>query len=143
MASRSRKKLFIDGTVQGALVKRVLLHWTAFFTLSGLIVVAMEYFSGEPGLTFGEHLALVWEKYAFFFLLMLATLPTFLYDTMKMSNRFAGPIMRLKSALNRLAEGQQVDNLTFRMGDFWGELSSDFNRVADKVRQEAPEKQST
>lgn len=131
--ANKRGKLFIDDNVQGSLIKRIVLHWCAFFLLSLLSLFALEYFMGDPALSFGGHLAVIWGKYAFFILLMLAVVPTFIYDTLKLSHRFAGPILRLKSSIRSLAEGENVAELKFRDNDFWSELSDDFNRVAHRV----------
>ncbi|MEZ6136865.1 MAG: hypothetical protein R3C53_18375 [Pirellulaceae bacterium] len=136
-----RSKIFIDKTVQGAIAKRIILHWFVFFLLASLSLFTVEYFMGSSNLSMAEHLGVVWSKYAFFFLLMLAIMPTFIYDTMKMSHRFAGPILRLKDSLKNLADGGQTQHLKFRENDFWRELSEDFNRVAERVHP-APAEQS-
>ena len=133
--ARPRKKFFIDGPVQGSLVKRIILHWSTFFTLVALSIFAVEWFFGGIQLTLAEQLATIWTKYAFFFLMMLAILPTFIYDTIKLSHRFAGPIMRLKGSLNQMANGETVAPMHFREGDFWRELSDDFNRVAARLAE--------
>lgn len=131
----ARKNIFVDGSVQGSLVKRIIIHWSAFFTLVTVCIFAAEWLLGGWQLSFSEQLAQVWTKYAFFFLLVLAALPTFVYDTLKMSNRFAGPISRLKSSLKMLAEGETVQPLKFREGDYWRELSDDFNRVQELIQK--------
>lgn len=133
--AQSRGKIFVERTVQGALVKRVVLHWCAFFALSVFSLFVLEYFTGEPNQTFGGYVAAIWGKYAFFFLLMLATIPSFVYDTLKMSHRFTGPIHRLKNEIRRLADGETVSELKFRDNDFWLELSTDFNRIANRIQE--------
>jgi hypothetical protein len=131
--AKFRSRVYVDKTVQGALAKRMILHWAVFFLLCALSLFTLEYFRGNPELSMAEHLHVVWGKYAFFFILMLAIMPTFIYDAMKLSNRFAGPILRLKESLKNLADGKKTKNLKFRDNDFWIELSEDFNRVAERV----------
>ena len=134
--AKARSQFIIDRSVQGALAKRVVAHWCCFFALTVLSLMTLEYFLGDPSLTFAGHANVVWGKYAFFFILMLAIMPTFIYDTLKMSNRFAGPIHRLKVSLRGLADGsEEVSDLKFRENDFWRELSEDFNRVKARVSQ--------
>ena len=128
-----RSKIYIDKTVQGAIAKRIILHWFVFFALMGLSLFTLEFFLGNSQLSVLGHVGAVWGKYSFFFILMLAVMPTFIYDTMKLSHRFAGPVLRLKESLKRLADDGQVSNLKFRENDFWRELSDDFNRVAERV----------
>jgi hypothetical protein len=131
--AKLRKKFFVDSPVQGALVRRIILHWGIFFVLVSMTIFAAEWFLGGVQLGFVQQLGEVWSKYAFFFLLMLFILPTFVYDTVKVSHRFAGPITRLKGALKSLADGEPVPTLKFREDDYWSELAADFNRIAARV----------
>jgi len=131
--SNHRGKLFVDSVVQGALAKRVLLHWCVFFFLSLISLFAIEFFTTGPNITFAEHLQHLWSKYGFFILLMLAIVPTFIYDTVKLSHRFVGPIIRLRNSIRMLADGEKVAELQFRDNDFWSEISEDFNRAARRI----------
>lgn len=128
-----RSKLFVDSKVQGALAIRIALHWLLFFVVSMMCIFALEYFLGDPGLTFQEHGYVVWQKYAFFILLMLTIVPSFVYDAIKLSNRFAGPMVRLKKNIKAVANGEQVEHIQFRDGDFWVEVCEDFNQVTDRM----------
>jgi magnesium-transporting ATPase (P-type) len=132
--ANKRVKLFVDRPVQGALARRILVHWCILFGLSLISLFTLEFFLGDPNLTFGGQLQVLWSKYAFFILLMIAIGPTFIYDTVKLSNRFAGPILRLRESIRDLAKGDQVADLKFREDDFWLELSEDFNRVAHRIK---------
>ena len=50
---------------------------------------------------------------------MVILLPVFLYDTVKLSNRFAGPVIRLRRAMQAISQGNAVEKLQFRENDFW------------------------
>lgn len=144
MKPRARGKLYIDKRVQGALARRVLTHWGLFFMASSVTLLALQYFLGEPGLTLGEHLSVIWSQYALFVVLMVAMLPSFVYDTIRLSNRFAGPIVRLRRGLQELNNGEEeVEHMNFRDGDFWLELSDDFNQLAEKVKRLENEKSTS
>lgn len=132
--SHKRSRVYIDHPVQGALARRIVVHWCVFFILSMISVFALELFLGDPELTLAGHLGVLWSKYAFFVILMIAILPTFVYDSIKLSNRFVGPIMRLRESIRNLASGEKVEELKFRDNDFWYELSDDFNVVARRVQ---------
>lgn len=133
--SNKRGKVYVDRYVQGALARRLLVHWCVFFLVTLLSLFASEYFLGDPNLTATEHLGKLWSQYAFFILLMLAIVPTFIYDTMKLSNRFAGPILRLQNSIKKLADGEPVPDIKFREHDFWLELGDDFNRLSRRVTE--------
>lgn len=135
MKPRARGKLFIDKRVQGTLARRVLTHWLLFFVACSVTLLSLQYFLGEPGRSFSEHLSVLWNQYAIFVVLLIAMLPSFIYDTIRLSNRFAGPIVRLRRGLKELTEGEDVENMNFRDGDFWMELSDDFNRLAQRVKE--------
>lgn len=132
---KSRSKIFVDRAVQSALARRILAHWFAFFVLTGVVLLTVELVFGNSQMTMAQHFGVVWNKYAFVLILMLALMPTFLYDTMKLSHRFAGPIVRLQKSMKHLANGTPVPELKFRDNDFWRELTDDFNRVACRISQ--------
>jgi hypothetical protein len=133
--SNKRGKVFVDSQVQGALARRIVTHWFLFFVLSLICLGAMELFLGDPTLTLAGHLSVLWNKYAFFVILMICILPTFVYDSLKLSNRFVGPIVRLRQSIAGLARGDEVKELRFRDNDFWRELSEDFNVVAKRFQE--------
>lgn len=132
--SHKRGRVYIDFPVQGALARRIVLHWCVFFVLSLISLLALELFLGDPELSLAGHLEVLWGKYAFFVILMVFILPTFVYDSMKLSNRFVGPVMRLRESIRNLAQGEKVGELKFRENDFWRELSDDFNVVAQHMQ---------
>ncbi len=133
--SNKRGKVYVDSLVQGALARRIVAHWCIFFALSLISLGALELFLGDPTLSLQGHLGVLWGKYAFFVILMVSILPTFVYDSMKLSNRFAGPVMRLRESIGALAKGENVRELKFRDNDFWRELSDDFNVVASRAQE--------
>jgi hypothetical protein len=52
---------------------------------------------------------------------------------MRMSNRFVGPIYRLRRSMRSLANGADVDPVFLRDGDYWFDFAEDFNRVATEM----------
>jgi signal transduction histidine kinase len=105
-----------------------------------LTLLTIEYFLRDPDVTFVDCIGIVVTKHAVVVVLSLALLPVFLYDTIKMSHRFAGPIYRFRKSLKTLAGGQSVEEISFRGNDFWADLSNDFNQVAKKLNQQKSEK---
>ena len=43
MAYRGRKKTFVDAKVQGALVRRLVLHWVSFISVAALVAFSAIY----------------------------------------------------------------------------------------------------
>ncbi len=75
-------------------------------------------------------------------IIMLALFPAFALDTIRFSNRFVGPIARLRRYMRELAAGEPINALTFRDNDFWGDVADEFNVIALKVKDQASEIES-
>ena len=76
-----------------------------------------------------ETYALTWPRLVPFVLVSLALVPVFIWDSFKLSNRFAGPIVQVRRALAQIADGQTPKAIEFRQGDFWKSLANDLNRA--------------
>jgi len=132
MAHPNRKKKFVDPKVQGALVRRLVLHWFAFLATASLVAFCLQVLS-NPFRSAGEHMQQLWWTHGPFLLVMVFMLPVFVLDTIKLSHRFAGPIYRLRGTIRSLAEGNPPKRLKFRDFDFWHGLAEDFNRMVDQL----------
>lgn len=133
--SRTRKKLFIDPAVQGALLRRLLLHWVYAMLAGTMTLLLMQVFLNGVDKPLSFHLETLWSNYGMLFVIMTCLFPAFAYDSVRLSHRFAGPVYALRSALRTLAEGGSIQEVTFRRGDYWTELASDLNRLAARNHQ--------
>ena len=70
-------------------------------------------------------------------------LPMVVADVIRVSNRFAGPLVRLRRSMRALARGEHVEPIHFRKGDFWQEFAEEFNAVAARVQGERPNAEPT
>jgi len=132
MADFKRKRLFIDSQVQGVLLRRALIYFTAC-ALFMLLPIFIGRALSDPQHLFFENLGPFFRKYGMFFTCMLLMLPMVLYDILKLTNRFAGPVFRLRREMRKLAEGEKVDPLKFRDGDYWPDIALTFNAVVKRV----------
>jgi hypothetical protein len=133
MAKRLRKKLFVDKKVQGALLRRLVGYWglcLLFVTVPLLIAQTFV----EPTRFFFQQFDVLWGRYWPVVGLSFLLMPFVLYDAIKFSNRFAGPLLRLRREMRNLANGEQVQPLRFRDDDFWQDLAVRFNQVAARVQ---------
>ena len=132
--SNRRTKYWIDLAVQGSIVRRILCHWLVFFTLCMLLLPIWRVVSGAEVIgPFSTLLMQAWVETGPAFVLMLLLLPLFVWDTVKLSNRFAGPMYRFRSALRHAAAGEHVAPVNFREGDFWKEVAKDLNIVLERL----------
>lgn len=60
-------------------------------------------------------------------------IPAFLRDTLRLTNRFAGPMFRLRQAIEGLSAGKENRPLKFRKTDFWQPVADSFNLVINEV----------
>jgi hypothetical protein len=137
MRGEQRKRQFIDTRVQGALVLQVFRQWALFFVGTFVLLLSIEYMFGERHWTLGDHLRELWERCGLVYLSVLVLLPAFLRDTVKLSHRFVGPVVRVRNELNRLAEGRHVEPIQLRKRDFWHDLAEAFNTALARLEQPA------
>ena len=138
-----RKQLLVDYAVQGALLLRVTLYWTFTLTTIALMLLCWRILTG-PARLFYLHFDDMWFHYGPALIASCIMLPIVLLDIVKLSNRFVGPLVRLRRSLRLLANGQPVAPIQFREGDYWQEIADEFNAVAARVQQvEVKELQAT
>ena len=134
-----RKKHFVDQSVQGAILLRFVMHWAFFLVVAGAFLYFVELLVGTPR-DAGKNLV---ARHGPTALAVLVLAPIFLRDLCKLTNRFAGPMVRLRRAMRDLAEGRDVAPIQFREGDFWIGLAADFNGVIKRVQSTNNEAEHT
>ena len=65
-----RKRIFVDSEVQGALIRRVIVHWIAFAITLAVILAAVQFFL-DPIASFDEHLAAFPRRHGLTFVVLL------------------------------------------------------------------------
>ncbi len=136
-----RKQLFVDPKVQGALVARVLLYWIVCLITITLMLLCWNVLT-TPRM-FYTFLDEMWHQYAPALLASFILLPMVVVDVIRLSNRFAGPLFRLRRSMRALARGEHVEPIRFREGDFWHEFAEEFNAVVARLQKEAPATEQT
>ena len=132
-----RKHLFVDPKVQGALVGRVLLYWFVCLIGITLMLLCWQILTG-PARPFHTHFNYVWFQFGPALAASLVLLPLVAIDVVRLSNRFVGPLLRLRRSMRQLARGEYVEPIEFRDTDFWREFADEFNAVRARVQLSAP-----
>lgn len=127
--NHSRKKQFIDRMVQGSVLMHLIGHWLLFLLTVGLFTLFVEMLASPPG----EALENLVRRQGPTVLAIVVLGPIFLRDICKLTNRFAGPMVRLRRGMHELAEGRDVKPIHFRKHDFWQDLATDFNSVIERM----------
>ncbi len=126
-----RRQLFVDSKVQGALAARAVLYWGATMATMALLLLCFRIITG-PARLFYEHFDDMWFHYGPALAGSVIILPLLVIDVVRLSNRFAGPLVRLRRGMRAVARGDAVEPLHFRERVFWHEFAEEFNAVAPR-----------
>lgn len=133
----NRRTYFVDKKVQGALLARAARYWVLSLLVVGALSILGWMFiaPGMPVLVeLRSHLPALLGGFAIALLASLVVLPVILYDLARMSNRFAGPMSRLRQSMKRAADGERVSSVYFRDDDYWQEFADAFNELNDRLQ---------
>jgi len=137
--NRKRKQKYVDTHVQGALLRRILFHWLSFFFVTALTVILMKALIGDMNVTFMENIMKSIGEFSLIGVILLCLFPVFMLDTVRFSNRFVGPIGRLRRHLQELGSEGTTQKCSFRDNDFWAGMAQEFNAVAERVEKQDAE----
>lgn len=113
---------------------RVVAYWCFCAIAITEILVGWNIIDGPDGPFFSYfRFSQVWGEHGTVLLAALLMLPIMLLDVLYISNRFVGPVYRMRRSLRALAAGEYVAPIHFRKGDFQPELADEFNAVANYV----------
>lgn len=120
---------------------RVVLHFCVFIVAGALFGLITQFLS-DPFQGLSGHMRSYWSNNGPYMVALLCLMPVFVRDTLRLSNRMAGPICRLKDTVSRLAEGEDVPPLKFRKGDMWDDLPDKFNAMVKELKRSSYEQQA-
>ncbi len=137
-----RKRLIVDPTVQWSIARRIMVHWALFCVTTFVVYTAFSIMLTIGEMPLSEAILKSTRDQLPMLVTMILLMPIFLRDILQLSQRFTGPIYRLRGALKDLAAGESPRPLRFRDGDFWSDVAGDFNLVRQKImdaqKAEAP-----
>ena len=131
-AQKKRRKTLVDPEVQGGILRKIAFHWAMFFVCNATALMIWIRLFEQPDAEWGQTLADTFRRFMPFFVITIALIPAFVWDTMKLTNRFAGPILRLRNAMADASAGRAVPPLKFRSNDFWQEIATSFNQMMER-----------
>jgi hypothetical protein len=130
-----RRRFLVDRDVQLGLISRLIFHWITFFAT---VVVGLPLFRalvlGDISTPLNQRLQHAAVDGSILLVIFVLLLPYFIYDSLKTTNRFAGPIHRLRSAMRELAAGKPFTPIRLRKGDFWHEVADEFNSAVEGLQ---------
>jgi hypothetical protein len=122
--------------VQGALLRQAVYSWiwaSAVFALISFVYrVIPAWLSDE------NQQVSIWRDLGPYAIASAVLFPIVVFNAIRFSNRFAGPMVRVRGALKQLAQGEAPPHLVLRDDDFWTDIVDDINAIAGNLRQASP-----
>ncbi len=134
MTFNRRRRYLSDGPVQLGLLRR-LGQYGAYCLMTATLLVFFGRLLVAPEGRARDHLLAAVTEAAPLLLALLAIVPFVVYDLLKLTNRFAGPVYRVRVTLESLVRGDSIRPVHFRDGDFWCELAPILNMLAARLGQ--------
>jgi hypothetical protein len=129
-----RKKVLVNRRVQGRVLLRVLWLWALYHVILWHMMLffrfvqySAELLTGGAPRPFSDISAEFFENHYLMLVCAVIVLPYLVWDVLKVTHRFVGPLVQFQRCLASLARGEQVAEVKLRQGDFLGELRDSFN----------------
>ncbi|WP_149752823.1 hypothetical protein [Rubripirellula obstinata] len=127
-----RQQLLIDEKVQGALLKRAGFYSVACALYFIVILIFAECMSRQD-ISVGEAIFGCFAESIYWLPGLLLMAPMIAYDMLRQTNRFAGPVFRLRREMQRLVANESDRPLNFRDDDYWTEMADEFNQIRSEL----------
>jgi hypothetical protein len=134
MPHSKRKRYLVDPRVQVPLLARMAVYGFAYLGAI-CVLIAVQVALSSPAVDTTVLSARIAVAFGPALLASLFVLPLVLFDCVRFSNRFAGPMKRLQRSVQQLVDEGQAERMVFRRDDFWFELAEQFNRLADRIEE--------
>ncbi len=131
----SRSRSYIDPSVQGALLRKLSFHWSVLIAVNCGVFGAWVWLFERADSSAGDAMSTAFSKCLPFLVTSAALLPIFLFDTLRLTSRFAGPALRFRAAISDAAQGLPVRPMQFRHDDFWQEMAESFNTLMKRQEE--------
>ena len=129
-----RRQTLMDRSVQGSLLRRIAFYSLACSLYFMMTLVITESLS-NPKEALAETTRRCLEEALFWAPGVMLLTPIIIYDLLRVANRWAGPVFRLRREMQQLAGGNALEPVAFRDGDDWQDVTESFNQIRDELRQ--------
>ena len=131
MNFNDRKNYLIDSHLQFSIVTRVFVYFVASILFVALTLTFWNTYVSVGG-SFLGNLVSTFTLHSPVFLMSILFLPFAIYDSLKLSHRFAGPIYRLRQDLEMYKSDSKV-RTRIRKTDFLQDLPDSINDLLEEL----------
>ncbi len=133
-SQHKRKTVLVNRRVQGQVLVRVLWLWVLYHVVLWHVMLFFRFIqycgerlSGGSARPFSDLFAEFVHNHYSMLICAVFVLPYLVWDVLKLTHRFVGPLVQFQRCLTSLARGELVKEVRIRKGDFLGELQDSFN----------------
>ena len=128
-----RRQLLVDAAVQTPILQRSALYagCGAVYFMVLMFVSASTQLS--PNAPWYETLLKCCDEAVYWAPGLMLLGPVIVYDVLTLTNRFAGPVFRLRREMQRLVAGEETRAIGLRDGDYWTDVADLFNELRTEV----------
>lgn len=139
MSKHLRRRVFVDRKVQGSLVAGMVRYWLlSMAAAGGLTVLGWIFIFPGVGAFVGPD-AFMTQVFPMALIGIGASalvLPVLLFDLVRVSHKFAGPLLRLKNSMSEVAAGGELNRVEFRDEDYWHDVAEAYNQMLARFAEE-------
>lgn len=128
-----RRQFVVNWTVQSGYAANVLVRWAALMAVVGCCTVLVQTFACAA-LNPMETSYTLRTSISSFVCISLILSPVLVWDSIKMSHRFVGPLVRMKNVIRGIAEGK-YQTIKLRETDYWHDIADELNRMQEKLKE--------
>ena len=135
-----RKRLLVDRKVQGSLILRVVAYWTACVITLELLGIGLAIASGPDQPSFWDYFTNQdWRGIVIRIVGSAILLLPIVYDMLRLTNRIAGPVYRIRHVLRKVADTGKTQHIQLREGDYLRLLADELNFAMARLAGEGRE----
>lgn len=127
-----RQRIWIDGRIQGILVGRFIIYWLCAVVFFGTGIAVTQY-CDHSDWTFAEHTQALIGKFYPWAPSACLLLPLVIYDIIRTSHAFTGPIGRVRQQLAKLLQNPNCTPLVLRQDDFLQDITGPVNSLQHQI----------
>lgn len=131
--SEERKKLWID-PFQTQLTNRVAAYLAVFFVVFVNLLFVWRLIAEGPVDPWRQFVDTLYSNLPVF-IVLLALVPVMAWDTIRMSHRLVGPLVRFRKSMQAIADGEAVRPIKLREDDYLTDMRDEFNRMLESLQK--------